>query len=97
MLFQVDESALPVRLFGDLTDRGDALCKWGRVSKNDNGAKGVLHVSQVSVGEENNLAIWLYGEKLGLEWHQEHPNYLYVKSPDGPRQGRCEGARGAGS
>ncbi len=52
----------------------------------DNGAKGVLHVSQVSIGEENNLAIWVYGEKQGLEWHQEHPNYLYVKSPDGPRQ-----------
>ena len=52
----------------------------------DNGAKGVLHVSQVSIGEENNLVIWVYGEKQGLEWHQEHPNYLYVKSPDGPRQ-----------
>ena len=52
----------------------------------DNGAKGVLHVSQISIGEENNLAIWVYGEKQGLEWHQEHPNYLYVKSLDGPRQ-----------
>lgn len=45
----------------------------------NNGARGVLHASQVSVGEENNLAIWVYGEKGGLEWHQEHPNYLYVK------------------
>jgi predicted dehydrogenase len=45
----------------------------------NNGAKGVLHASQVSVGEENNLAIWVYGELGGLEWHQEHPNYLYVK------------------
>ncbi|MDH7599567.1 MAG: Gfo/Idh/MocA family oxidoreductase [Sedimentisphaerales bacterium] len=50
----------------------------------DNGARGVLHASQVSIGEENNLAIWVYGEKGGLEWHQEHPNYLYVKRPDGP-------------
>ena len=50
------------------------------------GAKGVLHSSQVSIGEENNLAIWVYGEKLGLEWHQEHPNYLYVKYPDGPER-----------
>lgn len=47
--------------------------------KYDNGAKGVLHASQISVGEENNLAIWIYGEKGGLEWHQEHPNYLYVR------------------
>lgn len=50
----------------------------------DNGARGVLHASQISVGEENNLAIWVYGEKGGLEWHQEHPNYLYVKRLDAP-------------
>ncbi len=49
------------------------------LAKYDNGAKGVLHASQISVGEENNLAIWVYGEKGGVEWHQEHPNYLYVK------------------
>jgi len=34
----------------------------------------------------HNLAIWVYGEERGLEWHQEHPNYLYVKEPDGPLQ-----------
>jgi len=50
----------------------------------DNGARGVLHASQISIGEENNLAIWIYGDKGGLEWHQEHPNYLYVKRPDAP-------------
>ncbi|MDK1021552.1 MAG: Gfo/Idh/MocA family oxidoreductase [Candidatus Hydrogenedentes bacterium] len=50
------------------------------------GAKGILHASQISVGEENNLAIWVYGEQGGLEWRQEHPNYLHVKSPDGPEQ-----------
>ena len=50
----------------------------------NNGASGVLHASQVSVGEENNLAIWVYGENGGLEWHQEHPNYLYVKQMNGP-------------
>src|SRR5262249_17248488 len=30
------------------------------------GAKGVLHCSQISVGEENNLNIRVYGEKGGL-------------------------------
>ncbi|HOK66003.1 MAG TPA: Gfo/Idh/MocA family oxidoreductase [Anaerohalosphaeraceae bacterium] len=54
--------------------------------KFNNGAKGVLHASQISVGEENNLAIWIYGEKGGLEWHQEHPNYLYVKPMGKPMQ-----------
>jgi predicted dehydrogenase len=52
----------------------------------EEGAKGVLHASQISIGEENGLAIWIYGEKGGLEWHQEHPNYLYVKKPDAPVQ-----------
>ncbi len=52
--------------------------------KYDNGAKGVLHASQISVGEENGLAIWMYGTKAGLEWHQEQPNTLHVKQPNGP-------------
>jgi predicted dehydrogenase len=60
----------------------DANC----LVKFNNGARGVLHASQISVGEENNLAIWVYGEKGGLEWHQEHPNYLYFKPLEGPMQ-----------
>jgi len=54
--------------------------------KLNNGAKGVLHATQIAIGEENNLAIWVYGEEKSLEWHQEHPNYLYVKESDGPEQ-----------
>ena len=52
----------------------------------DNGAKGVLFCSQISVGEENNLAIWIYGEKKSIEWHQEDPNYLIVKDGENPLQ-----------
>ena len=52
----------------------------------EGGAKGVLHCSQISVGEENNLNIRVYGEKGGLEWHQNEPNTLLVKSLDGPTQ-----------
>jgi len=63
-----------------LEDDGNCLLRF------NNGARGILHASQVSIGEENNLAIWIYGEEKGLEWHQEHPNYLYVKEPDGPVQ-----------
>jgi predicted dehydrogenase len=50
------------------------------------GAKGILHASQISVGEENALNIRIYGEKAGLEWHQEHPNQLVVKYPDKPTE-----------
>ncbi|MCK4291757.1 MAG: Gfo/Idh/MocA family oxidoreductase [Planctomycetes bacterium] len=63
-----------------LDDDGNCLLRF------NNGARGVLHVSQISIGEENGLAIWIYGEEKSLEWHQEHPNYLYVKVPDGPVQ-----------
>jgi predicted dehydrogenase len=52
----------------------------------NNGAKGVLHSSQISVGEENNLNIRVYGEKGGLEWHQNEPNTMLVKWLDQPTQ-----------
>lgn len=50
------------------------------------GAKGVLHSSQISVGEENNLNIRVYGEKGALEWHQKAPNTMLVKWLDQPMQ-----------
>ena len=42
-----------------------------------NGAKGMLWVSQVASGKENGLQIRIYGDKGGLEWAQEDPNYLH--------------------
>jgi predicted dehydrogenase len=50
------------------------------------GAKGVLHTSQISVGEENNLNIRVYGELGGIEWHQKAPNTMFVKWLDQPMQ-----------
>ena len=50
----------------------------------EGGAKGVLHCSQISVGEENNLNIRVYGETGGIEWHQRFPNTMHVKSLDKP-------------
>jgi predicted dehydrogenase len=40
------------------------------------GARGILHASQISCGEENNLNIRIYGTKASLAWQQEHPNEL---------------------
>lgn len=48
------------------------------------GAKGVLHCSQISCGEENNLNIHVYGTKGSLKWRQEHPNELLFAPKDGP-------------
>jgi predicted dehydrogenase len=42
------------------------------------GAKGMLWCSQVASGQENGLRIRIYGDKAGLEWQQENPNYLTV-------------------
>ena len=56
-----------------LDDDGNVLLHF------NNGAKGILHASQISAGEENNLNIRVYGEKGGLEWRQMEPNTLIVK------------------
>ena len=63
-----------------LDDDGNVLLRF------ENGGRGVLHASQISVGEENSLSIRVYGEKAGIEWHQMHPNTLEVKYQDAPKQ-----------
>ena len=50
------------------------------------GAKGILFCSQISSGEENRLALRVYGSTASLEWHQEDPNFLYVRHPDSPME-----------
>jgi predicted dehydrogenase len=51
----------------------------------EGGARGMLWASQVACGNENNLRLRIFGEKAGLEWHQEEPNALrfgpYGKPP----------------
>ena len=43
-------------------------------------------LKQISVGEENNLNIRVYGELGGIEWHQKEPNTMLVKWLDQPMQ-----------
>lgn len=40
--------------------------------------KGVIRTSQIATGEENNFTVSIYGDKAGLKWEQENPNYLYL-------------------
>src|SRR5215510_11162969 len=63
-----------------LDDDGNVLLRF------EGGAKGVLHVSQISVGEENNINIRVYGELGGIEWHQKEPNTMLVKWLDRPME-----------
>ena len=57
------------------------------------GAKGSLWASQVAPGNENGLRLRIYGEKGGLTWAQEDPNYLdYAPYGEPPRLIRRGGA-----
>ena len=51
-----------------------------------NGAKGMLWVSQIASGKENGLNIRIFGDKGGLEWSQEDPNYLQHTTLGKPKQ-----------
>ena len=80
---QISELCADLSIFVDgrlLDDDGSVLLRF------DNGAKGILFASQIAVGEENNLNIRVYGEKGGLEWHQQEPNTLIAKWLDQPTQ-----------
>lgn len=52
----------------------------------ENEVRGVLHASQISAGEENNLKVRVYGTLGSLEWHQEEPNGLWFRTNDQPAQ-----------
>ena len=52
----------------------------------DGNAKGVVRSSQIATGEENGLAIRIYGDKGGLSWEQEQPDFLNLMIEDKPLQ-----------
>jgi predicted dehydrogenase len=45
----------------------------------ENGAKGIMHCSQICAGEENDLNIRVYGETGSIAWKQMEPNTLMVR------------------
>lgn len=52
----------------------------------EGGAKGMLWASQVAVGCENGLQLRIYGDKGGLEWRQDNPNYMWFTEFGKPKQ-----------
>ncbi|MEM6842620.1 MAG: Gfo/Idh/MocA family oxidoreductase [Bacteroidota bacterium] len=80
---QIKEMCADLTSFGEgrtLDDDGNILLRF------DNGARGVLHASQIAAGDVNDLNIRVSGEKGGLEWHQHVPDVLTVKWLDQPDQ-----------
>lgn len=78
---KIDEMAVDLGRFGQgrvLDDDGNVLLRM------ENGAKGTMSFSQIALGEENGLAIKVYGEKGSLEWQQENPNILISHWLDQP-------------
>lgn len=60
------------------------------------GARGMLWSSQVAPGNENALRLRVYGEKGGIEWAQEDPNYLWHTPFGEPKQLITRNGSGAG-
>jgi predicted dehydrogenase len=60
------------------------------------GARGMLWACQVAPGNENNLKIRVYGDKGGLEWHQERPDRLQTFPYGQPAQLITRAGPGAG-
>lgn len=80
---KIEELAADLGVFGEgrtLDDDGNILLRM------ENGAKGTMSFSQIAVGEENNLAIKVYGEKGSVEWHQEEPNKLIARWLNKPKE-----------
>ena len=63
-----------------LDDDGAVLLKF------NNGASGILFVTQVAPGEDNNIRIRVFGEKGGLDWSHKEANTLYIKWQDKPTE-----------
>jgi len=60
------------------------------------GAKGLLWSSQVAPGNENALRLRVYGDKGGLSWSQEDPNYLHFSPFGEPTRLITRGGAGSG-
>ena len=80
---EIEEIMADLTVFGKgrvLDDDGNVLVHF------ENGAVGLFFASQISVGDENNLRFRIYGTEASMEWHQENPNYLYLRYVDKPEK-----------
>lgn len=52
----------------------------------EGGARGMLWASQVAVGNENGLALRVFGDKGSIEWVQAEPNKMWFSEFGKPKQ-----------
>ena len=80
---RITEVAAEVSTFveGRRTDDDTAmLVHW------ENGVKGTLNATGIATGEENEIAIYVYGDKAGLEWQHVECEHLKVRYPNRPME-----------
>lgn len=54
----------------------------GILTRYANNARGNFYITQAAAGADHGLYIRVFGSKGGIEWHQEQPNQLLVRSLD---------------
>ncbi|AWN22354.1 oxidoreductase [Deinococcus irradiatisoli] len=74
-----------------LDDDASMLLRFG------GGARGLLTVSQIEIGRENDLRLSVFGTQGSLSWRQENPNVLVYDRLDAPRQLLTRGGPGLGT
>ncbi|WP_419950722.1 Gfo/Idh/MocA family protein [Candidatus Palauibacter sp.] len=81
-------------LCGDLTafvagrrleDDASLLMRWS------GGVRGTMTVSQVAAGEENGLALRVFGSEGSIAWHHSDAETLWLRTPDGRARARRRG------
>ncbi|MEP3688001.1 MAG: Gfo/Idh/MocA family oxidoreductase [Sulfitobacter dubius] len=80
---EVESLAADLQCWGagrKLDDNGHMMLRFA------GGARGMLWSSQVAPGNENALKLRIYGDKGGLEWSQEDPNYLWFTPLEEPKR-----------
>ncbi len=68
-----------------LEDDASLLMRWG------GGVRGTLTVSQVAAGEENGLAIRVFGSEGSIAWRHDDAETLWHRTPDGQARARRRG------
>jgi predicted dehydrogenase len=75
-----DRSLAARRVAVDTEDLGSVLFRFR------GGARGSLHVSQVTAGRKNSIRYEIAGSKRSLAWESESPEELWIGRRDGPNQ-----------
>jgi predicted dehydrogenase len=64
----------------DTEDYGSVLLHF------DNGARGTMHVSQVTAGHKNSIRFEIAGSKKSMAWNSQYPDELWIGNRNSPNE-----------